>query len=1048
MRTSVFSGIAAAFLMLTACSVEISENASLQRTFDTFSADIEGDGTKVSVSSSGLVHWRVGDKIGVFGDDREPVCFTYGEDGHFHGDPVTGHSFTAFYPWDIFKLEGNALVLKDGYPISPFDEWVPPTGILMTARSTGNQLTFRQTCGIIHFHITGSGTWTSAALSGNHKEGLSTGGSIDLSEDIPYLTPGILFNHTMWHVGKWNASEGFDLFFPLAPRILDRGFSLTLYGQDKEHVNATSKKVTIERGRMLSYSIDTDAPDCPYVHDDAAEREALIAFYNAMDGPNWKNNDNWCSDKPLREWFGVNVGNTGIGGMSEMDDVVSLWMEDNGLKGTVPAELSGLKNLRFLCIFESEGGIDYSGINDLPALEFLRIGLGYLYYPANDDPEKLSTIPERINTLPNLKDFEIWGFKGPVPDNLFKMDHLKSLRMERAYMDDSLPEGFSRMSSLESLIISGRPSPGHQISGPIPDDLWDCTSLTDLQLIDMQLSGPISPKVKNLVNLKRLRLCGNKLSGPLPKELTELDLDWCELMRNDFSGEIPAEFDSWPTWQLWWSYITEDTKLDFSDHMPYIPEFKVSTIDGGTFSSHSVTDNKLTVLYSWASWCPFSPDFIPKLKTLYADYKEMGLEVVSYSYEEEDIIRSYASRYEMPWPTFANVFSNGKYPLGIQMYPSSSIPGLLVYNQHGRLIFYSIGISEDFVPFVRGCFGDGPDLSYESSDYSSDGTVHVLQTASKGAGIDVILMGDAFTDRHIADGTYAAAMERACEAFFVEEPFKSFRNCFNVSYVDVVSRNGYHNGSTALKTWYGEGTEVGGDDATVFGYADKILKPAGKTKDDALVIVLMNRDYHAGTCYMQSLHAGDYGRGASIAYVPTDSVDETFGKTIRHEAGGHGFAKLADEYGYMDNGKIPNEEVTGYKQSEPYGWWRNIDFTADPDAVKWRAFLSDERYSVYQQMGTYEGGATYWYGVWRPTPDSIMNTGNEGFNAPSRYAIWYRIGKLANGESWNGSFEDFLSYDTINITTPEWARSPRSLASLRSPKPWAHTPPVVVEYWK
>jgi hypothetical protein len=33
----------------------------------------------------------------------------------------------------------------------------------------------------------------------------------------------------------------------------------------------------------------------------AAAREALIELYNATDGDNWKNNTNWCSDKPLDE---------------------------------------------------------------------------------------------------------------------------------------------------------------------------------------------------------------------------------------------------------------------------------------------------------------------------------------------------------------------------------------------------------------------------------------------------------------------------------------------------------------------------------------------------------------------------------------------------------------------------------------------------------------------------------------------------------------------------------------------------------------------------
>ena len=41
--------------------------------------------------------------------------------------------------------------------------------------------------------------------------------------------------------------------------------------------------------------------------------------------------------------------------------------------------------------------------------------------------------------------------------------------------------------------------------------------------------------------------------------------------------------------------------------------------------------------------------------------------------------------------------------------------------------------------------------------------------------------------------------------------------------------------------------------------------------------------------------------------------------------------------------------------------------------------------------------------------------GSDGeFNAPSREAIYYRIHKLAYGDSWVYNFEDFAAYDAIN----------------------------------
>ena len=87
---------------------------------------------------------------------------------------------------------------------------------------------------------------------------------------------------------------------------------------------------------------------------------------------------------------------------------------------------------------------------------------------------------------------------------------------------------------------------------------------------------------------------------------------------------------------------------------------------------------------------------------------------------------------------------------------------------------------------------------YISSDYSQDGKVATLQEATEGAGIELVLMGDAFSDRQIADGTYDTVMAKMMEAFFSEEPYTSYRRLFNVRSVKVVSATeGYeHAGQT------------------------------------------------------------------------------------------------------------------------------------------------------------------------------------------------------------------------------------------------------------
>ena len=356
---------------------------------------------------------------------------------------------------------------------------------------------------------------------------------------------------------------------------------------------------------------------------------------------------------------------------------------------------------------------------------------------------------------------------------------------------------------------------------------------------------------------------------------------------------------------------------------------------------------------------------------------------------------------------------------------------------------------EGFWDFIQGY--SYPDLSgdyYVSTDYSHDGDTMALKTSIIGAGINLILMGDAFSDRQIADGTYANVMQKAADAFFSEEPYKTMKDRFNVYTVNVVSATeGYEHSGQALSTGHGDGTYVYGNDSKVIEYAKKAV---GEDRlDDALVIVMMNEDAYAGTCFMYNPPSGNYGRGLSIAYFPTSSDTDTFNGLVSHEAGGHGFAKLADEYAYESMGAISADAISSTKVQEPYGWWKNVDFTSDPAQVKWSQFLSDPRYAN-EALGCYEGGLTYWTGVWRPTEASIMRYNTGGFNAPSRYAIWYRIGKLAYGESWEGSYEDFVAYDQVNRTPAAVQKRKAQINRRKLTKPLPPLPaPVVIGHsWR
>ena len=216
--------------------------------------------------------------------------------------------------------------------------------------------------------------------------------------------------------------------------------------------------------------------------------------------------------------------------------------------------------------------------------------------------------------------------------------------------------------------------------------------------------------------------------------------------------------------------------------------------------------------------------------------------------------------------------------------------------------------------------------------------------------------------------------------------------------------------------------------------------------DNVLIIVVMNtEEFDGGTCYMYDPESGesDCGGGAAVAYF-TKARDGYAGteSTLQHEAIGHGFAKLSDEY-YLEGSAIPPYmyEKESMQQSK-FGWYRNVDFSGgDPASVSWGKFLSDSRYAN-DMLGVFVGGAGYEYGVWRPSKYSMMYNNISWFNAPSREAIYMRIHRLAYGPSWTYDFEQFVEYDAKNINTyPESA--PTQVLSARPASNRQHVAPVV-----
>jgi hypothetical protein len=220
------------------------------------------------------------------------------------------------------------------------------------------------------------------------------------------------------------------------------------------------------------------------------------------------------------------------------------------------------------------------------------------------------------------------------------------------------------------------------------------------------------------------------------------------------------------------------------------------------------------------------------------------------------------------------------------------------------------------------------------------------------------------------------------------------RSHFNVYAVKAVSPNAEF--ASDAKHAINESNEK------AFEYAKKAL--GGDAKRMMVGVI-----YNTGVSIDRSNTTMYEGDGSFVAYM-MDGVSNV----LNHEMGGHGIAFLLDEYvekGMED--QSPNEEAKAALDAvfANYGEGANVDWRNDPSEVKWAHFLKDSRYAD-EGLGVYEGGWLYGHGVYRPTLNSMMRHNDCGFNAPSREAIYKRVMKLSEGDSWTYDYDKFVEFDT------------------------------------
>lgn len=349
------------------------------------------------------------------------------------------------------------------------------------------------------------------------------------------------------------------------------------------------------------------------------------------------------------------------------------------------------------------------------------------------------------------------------------------------------------------------------------------------------------------------------------------------------------------------------------------------------------------------------------------------------------------------WVTLSKTSGTGKTELRLTFNPMTHGAG----NRRDSILFRMP--AENHTTY---CVVSQYDYEHEEDSYLA------LQEHTKGEGIDIVFVGDGFNGENISDGSYLELIKQQTEHFFGIEPYKSHRDYFNVYVTFPLSQE------TGVNTMH---TYVNNKFGTLYGFdgnhmstIDRLLTETDEVFEYAVdktpltnenlwrstIILVPNSDAYEGVT--------EFKDGIPMAICPPSNrpyPQDTRG-VIQHEAGGHGFGRLADEEIALSlwpcSGVLKEIE-----EKQSWGWYQNIATTSSMKQVPWADFIFDTRYSDY--VDVYEGAYGYMRGIFRSEANSCMNYGIPYYNTISRLSIMRRIFDYAREPF---SMDYFYEHDT------------------------------------
>ena len=581
-------------VVLAGCSKEENLSEQVKNSTTTFQAVIESGATKTvlgngdSDTESHPVLWTSGDAIGITsasasGFGRYEYRGTEDtEFAEFEGAPIEGDLFYAVYPYSgDAVMSGSVLTLELPSVQEYAEASFAPSSSPMVAKSGSTDLEFKNLCGLLKLNLTGTATVRSVVFRSSGR-GVSGQATVDMNyESVPELVmSGDAGTSVTLDCGEGVALSGTVPvpFYIVLPAGAYDDFSIEVISADGKVMTKSNSGLVINRSMVRPTS------DVEFVPDEVlGDREALIAFYNATDGPNWTDNTNWCSDEPLDTWYGVTTNGEGR--------VRSISLVDNGLSGDAGNTLAPLSKLTYLsCGGNSLIGLDLSGNTALITLYCSDNSLSELDLSGNTALTYLDCSDNNLSELDlsgNVVLTELWCHT----NNLSELDLSNNVALTSLYCSsNSLSElDLSNNIALTSLYCSSNSLSELDLSGNvaltdlscsnnnISDlDLSDKTALTYLSCGDNSLSDL---DLSNNTELTSLYCYGNNMTVLDIRNNVNLGEDVLVGFQTDADGNYEymylyiteAQLEQWNnTWSGngWNQYVVVSTQENYFDISP------------------------------------------------------------------------------------------------------------------------------------------------------------------------------------------------------------------------------------------------------------------------------------------------------------------------------------------------------------------------------------------------------------------------------------------------------------------------------------------------